>query len=321
MNEPLDDDGVLDLRVEQIRRESEGVVSVTLADPQGAALPAWTPGAHLDLVLPGVTRQYSLCGDPHDRYEYRFAVLREERSRGGSRFVHETLRVGDLVEVGGPRNRFPLVPAQRYLFLAGGIGITPVLPMMAAAEAGGAQWSLAYGGRRRSSMAFLGELAAYGDKADIVVEAEHGPLDLDALLGTPRDDTAVYCCGPEGLLLAVEQRCASWPEGSLHIERFRAKAPAADEAAHDREFEAVCERTGTAVRIPAGRSALDCLEEAGIAVPSACREGVCGSCETKVLAGEVDHRDSLLSASERESGHTMMLCVSRAASDRLVLDL
>lgn len=321
MNEPQDDDGVLDLRVEQIRRESEGVVSVTLADPQGAALPAWTPGAHLDLVLPGVTRQYSLCGDPHDRYAYRVAVLREERSRGGSRFVHDTLRVGDLVEVGGPRNRFPLVPAERYLFLAGGIGITPVLPMVAAAEAAGAQWSLAYGGRRRASMAFLGELAAYGDRADIMAEAERGPLDLDALLGTPRDDTAVYCCGPEGLLLAVEQRCASWPEGSLHVERFRAKAQPADETAHDREFEAVCERTGTTVRIPVGRSVLDCLEEAGVAVPSACREGVCGSCETKVLAGEVEHRDSLLSASERESGHTMMLCVSRAACDRLVLDL
>ncbi|MFE2441141.1 PDR/VanB family oxidoreductase [Streptomyces sp. NPDC021218] len=322
MSEPLDDpDGVLDLRVEQLRRESDGVVSVTLADPGGAALPAWTPGAHLDLVLPGVTRQYSLCGDPGDRYTYRFAVLREERSQGGSRYVHETLRVGDLVEVGGPRNRFALVPAERYVFLAGGIGITPLLPMVAAAEAGGARWSLAYGGRRRSSMAFLDELAAYGDKVDVVIEAERGPLDLDTLLGTPRPDTAVYCCGPEGLLAAVERRCASWPEGSLHLERFAAKPAEAGDFAPDGEFDVVCERAGTSVRIPAGRSILDCLDEAGIVVPSACREGVCGSCETKVLAGAVEHRDSLLTATERESGHTMMLCVSRAVSGELVLDL
>jgi ferredoxin-NADP reductase len=321
VNEPLDDpDGVLDLRVEQIGRESDGVVSVILADPGGAALPAWSPGAHLDLVLTGVTRQYSLCGDPGNRYEYRIAVLREEHSHGGSRYVHDSLRVGDLLEVGGPRNRFALEPAERYLFLAGGIGITPLLPMVAAAEASGAQWSLAYGGRQRSSMAFLSELAAYGDKADVVAEAERGPLDLDTLLGTPRPDTAVYCCGPEGLLAAVERRCASWPEGSLHVERFKAKAPAS-ESAPDREFELVCERAVTSVRVPVGRSILDCLDEVGIVVPSACRGGVCGSCETKVLAGEVDHRDSLLTPSERESGHTMMLCVSRAVSDQLVLDL
>ncbi|MGW3952293.1 PDR/VanB family oxidoreductase [Streptomyces sp. NPDC004752] len=321
MSEPLDDDGVLDLRVEQIRRESDGVVSVTLVDPEGAALPAWTPGSHLDLVLPGGTRQYSLCGDPGERYEYRFAVLRAEPSRGGSQYVHNTLRVGDLVEVGGPRNRFALAPAERYLFLAGGIGITPLLPMVAAAEARGARWSLAYGGRRRSSMAFLDELARYGDKVDIVAEAERGPLDLDALLGTPAPDTAVYCCGPEGLLAAVEQRCASWPEGSLHVERFKAKSPTAGEIAPDREFEVVCEQAGTSVRVPVGRSVLDCLDEVGVVVPSACREGVCGSCETKILAGEVEHRDSLLTASERESGRTMMLCVSRAVSDQLVLDL
>ncbi|MGW6752177.1 PDR/VanB family oxidoreductase [Streptomyces sp. NPDC055006] len=321
MNESLDDDGVLDLRVEQIRRESDGVVSVTLVDPDGAALPAWTPGAHLDVELPGLTRQYSLCGDPADRYTYRFAVLREEQSRGGSRYVHDTLRVGDPVEVGGPRNRFALEPAQRYLFIAGGIGITPLLPMAAAAEANGAQWSLAYGGRQRSSMAFLDELAAYGDKITVVAEAERGPLDLDGLLGTPVPDTAVYCCGPEGLLAAVEERCASWPEGSLHLERFKAKPTAVGEFGLDREFEVVCERAGTSLRVPAGRSVLDCVEDAGIAVNSACRDGVCGSCETKVLAGEVEHRDSLLTARERESGGTMMLCVSRAASDQLVLDL
>ncbi|WP_306317056.1 MULTISPECIES: PDR/VanB family oxidoreductase [unclassified Streptomyces] len=321
MNQPLDDlEGVLDLRVEQLRRESDGVVSLTLVDPDGGALPEWTPGAHIDLGLPGVVRQYSLCGDPADRFTYRVAVLREENSRGGSRYVHEALRVGELVEVGGPRNNFALAPAERYQFVAGGIGITPLLPMIAAAEASGTPWSLAYGGRLRSSMAFTAELAAHGDKVDLAVEAERGPLDLAALLGIPRTDTAVYCCGPEGLLAAVEERCADWPDGSLHIERFKAKAVAGDAAA-DREFEVVCDRSGTTVRVPADRTVLDCLDEAGIVVDSACREGICGSCETKVLSGDVDHRDSLLSADEQASGQTAMLCVSRARSERLVLDL
>ncbi|MFI7128071.1 PDR/VanB family oxidoreductase [Nonomuraea sp. NPDC050153] len=315
------DEGVLDLRVEQLRRAADGVLSVTLADPEGGLLPAWEPGAHIDLEFPGLVRQYSLCGDPADRFTYRVAVLREPNSRGGSALVHDELRPGDLVEVGGPRNHFALIPAERYLFIAGGIGITPILPMIAAVEAGGAEWRLVYGGRRRATMAFLDELAAYGDKVQVVVEADDGPLDLATLLGTPREGTAVYCCGPEGLLDAVERRCAGgWPEETLHLERFKAKVFDVDPSA-ERAFEVVCARSEITVPVPADRPIVDCLDEAGLAVPTACREGICGSCEVKILDGVAEHRDSLLSHAEQEAGRTLMVCVSRSRSDRLVLDL
>ncbi|MFC5754581.1 PDR/VanB family oxidoreductase [Actinomadura rugatobispora] len=332
MNEPVDDpgEGVLELRVEQLRRESEAVLSVTLADPEGGLLPAWGPGAHIDLELPGLVRQYSLCGDPADRRTYKIAVLREEDSAGGSAYVHDELRPGDLVEVGGPRNHFALVPAERYLFVAGGIGITPILPMVNAVEAAGADWRLAYGGRRRETMAFLDDLAELaephdpagrGGRVGVVVEAESGPLDLGALLGRPEEGTAVYCCGPGGLLDAVEERCAAaWPEGALHLERFQAKEYAVDPAS-ERAFEVVCARSEITVPVPAGRPIADCLDEAGIAVPTACREGVCGSCEVKILDGTAEHRDSLLSRAEQEAGQTLMVCVSRSRSARLVLDL
>ncbi|WP_433234381.1 PDR/VanB family oxidoreductase [Actinomadura nitritigenes] len=338
MSEPVDDpEGVLELRVEQLRREADGVLSVTLADPEGGLLPAWEPGAHIDLELPWddggtggaearLVRQYSLCGDPADRFTYTVAVLREHDSSGGSAFVHDELRPGDLVEVGGPRNHFALVPAERYLFVAGGIGITPILPMIRAAEAAGTAWTLAYGGRRRETMAFLGDLAAHGDRVRVVVEAESGPLDLDAVLSGPREGTAVYCCGPAGLLDAVEARCDparaddAWPEGALHIERFQAKAFDVDPA-RERPFQVVCARSEVTVQVPAGRSITDCLDGAGIAVPTACREGICGSCETKILDGVAEHRDSLLTRAEQEAGQTLMVCVSRARSERLVLDL
>jgi len=323
VNEPLDDpeEGVLELRVEQLRREAEGVLSVTLADPEGGLLPEWEPGAHIDLEFSGLVRQYSLCGDPADRFTSKVAVLREPDPAGGSAYADDEAPPGDPAAVGGPRNHFALVPAERYLFIAGGIGITPMLPMIGATEAAGAGWRLAYGGRRRETMAFLGELARYGDRVDVVVEAERGPLDLDALLGAPREGTAVYCCGPAGLLDAVEERCeAAWPEGALHLERFQAKVFDIDPSA-ERAFEVVCARSELTVPVPADRPINDCLEEAGIAVPTACREGICGSCEVKILDGVAEHRDSLLSRAEQEAGQTLMVCVSRSRSDRLVLDL
>jgi ferredoxin-NADP reductase len=202
---------------------ADGVVSLVLEHPAGEELPAWTPGAHVDLLLaPDVTRQYSLCGSPADRTHWRMGVLLDQGGRGGSRHVHERLEVGSRLPVRGPRNHFPLVAAERYLFIAGGIGITPLLPMMAQAEQAGADWTLFYGGRRRGSMAFLDELATYGDRVVLRPEDEYGLLDLPTIL-TPQPGTAVYSCGPEALLQAVEQQCAAWPPGSLHVERFAAK--------------------------------------------------------------------------------------------------
>ncbi|GAA4707315.1 PDR/VanB family oxidoreductase [Pseudonocardia yuanmonensis] len=311
----------LDLVLEKKETLADGVVQLTLRDPAGGDLPAWEPGAHVDLVLTGeLTRQYSLCGDPAERSVLQVAVLREPAGRGGSAHVHDVLAEGDTVRVRGPRNHFALVEAPRYLFLAGGIGITPILPMIAAAEAAGAEWRLVYGGRTRASMAFRDRLEQrYPDRVEVRPQDETGLLDLAALLGEPAAGTAVYCCGPEPLLAAVEERCAVWPAGSLHLERFAPKAGADD---GPREaFEVELAQTGTILTVPAERSILDVVEEAGVGILSSCREGTCGTCETGVLEGVPDHRDSVLTADEQAQNDAMMICVSRSCSARLVLDL
>jgi ferredoxin-NADP reductase len=311
----------LDLVLEKKETLADGVVQLTLRDPAGADLPAWEPGAHVDLVLTDeLTRQYSLCGDPAERSVLQVAVLREPAGRGGSAHVHEVLAEGDTVRVRGPRNHFALVTAPRYLFLAGGIGITPILPMVAAAEAAGADWRLVYGGRTRASMAFRDRLEErHPDRVEIRPQDETGLLDLAALLDEPAEGTAVYCCGPEPLLAAVEERCAAWPAGTLHLERFAPKAGADD---GPREaFEVELAQTGTTLTVPADRSILEVVEESGVAVLSSCQEGTCGTCETGVLEGVPDHRDSVLTAEEQSANDAMMICVSRSCSARLVLDL
>ncbi|HEX6351524.1 PDR/VanB family oxidoreductase [Actinophytocola sp.] len=315
------EEGTTLLEVSQRRMAADGVVTLTLADPSGQDLPAWSPGAHIDLDLPdlGLTRQYSLCGSPADRSEWRIGVLRQPDGRGGSEYVHDALRVGTRVEVRGPRNNFPLLPAQRYLFIAGGVGITPILPMIEAATADGRQWELLYGGRSRQSMAFVADLAAYGDRVRVHPQDEAGLLPLASYLANPRPNCLVYCCGPEPLIEAVEQWCAGWPDGILHTERFAARREPAVRA--DKTFDVVCHRSGRTLEVKPGRSILETVEAAGISRLSACREGVCGTCETRVLDGVPDHRDTVLSADERKSGESMMICVSRSSSARLVLDL
>jgi ferredoxin-NADP reductase len=319
-DEPDDTEaGVLDLSVVQLRVEAERVISIELADPFGGMLPSWTPGAHIDLLLGDVVRQYSLCGDPADRFIYRVAVLREELSRGGSAYVHDALRPGQFLEVGGPRNHFELGAHDEYLFLAGGIGITPILPMITEVSHRGAPWRLSYGGRTRSSMAFCRDLQMYGDQVEVLPEDEHGLLDLATILARPRPGVGIYVCGPEGLLQAVETGCATWPKDALHVERFQA-SPRPDFEI-DTEFVAECRRSDCEVTVSAGESLLDALERAGIRLPNACRDGVCGSCEIAVLAGPVEHRDSVLSDREREKNDRMMACVSRAARLRITVDV
>lgn len=311
----------MELLVRQMTWEADGVLSLGLVHPDGKPLPDWTPGAHIDLTLrSSLVRQYSLCGDPTDSSTYRVAVLREQAALGGSEFVHEGLRPGHRLQVVGPRNNFRFVEARRYVFLAGGIGITPILAMVKAAASEGADWTLLYGGRRRASMAFLDELAEYGDRVHVLPEDEVGRLDLPTLLPDPEDGTVVYCCGPEGLLGAVEEHAAGWPEGVLQVERFKAKEREVPEGG-EHAFDVVCDRSGRTVHVPGDCSVLDALEAAGIGVPSSCRDGICGTCETRVLGGTPDHRDSLLSATEQAAGRSMMVCVSRAVSDELVLDL
>jgi ferredoxin-NADP reductase len=310
-----------DLVVREARGVADDVVVLTLADPRGGELPPWTPGAHIDLILgDDLTRQYSLCSSPSTPDVWRVGVLRAPDSRGGSEWVHTALSAGVTVRVRGPRNHFPLVSSPRYLFIAGGIGITPILPMIAEAEAAGADWRLLYGGRERASMAFLDELAGYGDRVTIVPQDEMGMLDLESALGTPQPDTLVYCCGPEALLSAVEQFCDSWPPGTLHLERFSAK-PQEPATEADSSFELVLERSGLTLQVPPDKSVLTVIREAGVSVLASCLEGVCGTCETEVIDGDVDHRDSVLNEEEQASNEYMMVCVSRCRSPRLTLNL
>jgi ferredoxin-NADP reductase len=306
--------------VAEIALEATGVVSVRLEPAVGDKLPAWEPGAHIDLVLgPGLERQYSLCGDPADLRSWRIGVLREPESRGGSAHVHEKLVVGDEVLCRGPRNNFTLDDADDYLFVAGGIGITPILPMIGACEAAGKPWRLVYGGRAADSMAFRAELAAHGDRVAIRPQDTHGLLDLDGLLGTPSPGTHVYCCGPGALLDAVEERCASWPAGTLHLERFRPKEGALD--GENSAFEIVLDHSDISITVAPDQTVAEAIEAAGVDVPTSCREGTCGTCETVVLEGEPDHRDSFLTPQEKASNEVMMVCCSRSCSARLVLDL
>ncbi len=308
-----------DLVVTSADLVADGVLALTLTRPDGGELPSWTPGAHVDLVLAeDLIRQYSLCGSTSDVGSWRVAVLHTPDGRGGSSAVHR-LAVGATVRVRGPRNHFPVAASPRYLFVGGGIGITPLLPMIQAAEAAGAAWELHYGGRSRTSMAFLDELAPYGERIHLVPEDEEGRLDLDGILGEPQPDTLVYACGPEPLLAAVEERCAGWPAGSLHLERFAARA--APDTSGDTAFELVLQRSGRTLTVPADRTIFEVVREAGVSVLGSCLEGICGTCETEIVEGEVDHRDSVLSEEEREENECLMICVSRCTSARLTLDL
>jgi len=300
---------------------ADGVVAVRLADPDGDPVPAWDPGSHIDLVVDASTvRQYSLCGDVEDGTSLTVAVLREENGRGGSKWVHDHLQVGDLVGIGGPRNNFRFEPVPSCLFVAGGIGITPLLPMLRAADAAGSDWRLLYGGRTRNSMAFAADLAArHPDRVEIRPQDEFGLLDLAGALDTLLAGAAVYCCGPEPLLQALEGECRTRPGITLHVERFAAKERPAD--AVDGVFEVELVQSGTSVTVQADESLLDAVLRSGVDVPFSCREGTCGTCEVAVVDGEPDHRDSVLTGDEQAANDCMMICVSRSRTPKLVLDL
>ncbi|MBZ5735327.1 PDR/VanB family oxidoreductase [Nocardioides sp. TRM66260-LWL] len=308
------------LTVRVVAREevAADVVRLRLRRADGTSLPAWAPGAHLDLRLAGdLVRQYSLCGERGGDWE--IAVLRVPGGRGGSVAVHRDLAVGDEVEVDGPRNHFPLEEAESYLLVAGGIGITPLVPMVAELHARGAEWRLAYGGRSRASMAFADELVArFGDRVLIAPQDEVGLLDLPVVLGEQVPGRLVYCCGPAALLDAVEERMRDREDEGLRVERFTARAQSAPTSG---AFLVRAERSGVEVEVAAGESIIDALERSGVSVEHSCREGTCGTCETTVLAGVPEHRDSVLSAEEQGRGDCVMVCVARCLEGPLVLDL
>ncbi|MEU8710755.1 PDR/VanB family oxidoreductase [Streptomyces sp. NPDC048663] len=294
----------LRLRVAARETVADGVVQLRL---EGERLPGWEPGAHLDVVLPsGLVRQYSLCGDPADASSYTIAARLVADGRGGSREVHERVTEGMELEVRGPRNRFPLAGADSYVFVAGGIGITPILSMVRALPPD-ARWRLLYCGRSRASMPFVAELAG-DERVTVVAEDEDGRPDLDAL--TVPDGALVYCCGPQGLMAAVQERFPA-----VRLERFGPSAGGAD----DQAFELELRRSGRTLTVPADSTVLAAVRAELPDTAYSCAQGFCGTCQQRVLAGEVDHRDELLTDAERAD--SMLICVSRAHGGRLVLDL
>lgn len=308
-----------DLVVRRITTEADGVVAIELADPAGGALVPWTPGAHLDLVLPnGLIRQYSLCGDVDDTTRYRIGVLREPRSRGGSEWLHTDAAVGDRLTVRGPRNNFVLVDAAHHVLVAGGIGVTPMLPMLAAIRRRGGSWQMVYGGRTRNAMAFRGELPP---EVEIVPQDEAGHPDLRRLLDDPKPGTLVYCCGPAGLIEAVQQQCAGRADPDAVRYELFAAPEAGDDSADQQPFEVELAHTGTSFVVRPGESILTRAVEAGADIVFDCQDGICGSCETPILDGRADHRDHVLTTAEQDEQSCLMICVSRSATPRLVLDL
>ncbi len=310
------DDFEIAVTVAGVESVAVDVRSLTLTSPTGAPLPPWRPGSHLDIVLPsGAQRQYSLCGDPDDRRHYRIAVRRIADGEGGSIEVHDRLAVGDTLRIRGPRNAFDFIAAPSYLFVAAGIGITPILPMVRAAARARARWQLVYLGRSRATMPFLDELAVLGGRVDIRPDDEFGTPDVGALIGRATPGAAIYVCGPPPVLDAAHRHAFTVnPTGSLHTERFSAP-PVID----GREFEVTLARSGSTVRVGADETALAAITRVRPDALYSCRQGFCGTCKVAVLAGEVDHRDRKLLDAER--GDHMLTCVSRAAGESLVLDL
>ncbi len=322
---PLARDRVRRVRVRALEPLARDVLGLVLESLDGAPLPPWTPGAHIEVECgdPERARAYSLCSDPADRQIWRIAVLREPEGRGGSVWIHETVRPGTVLKVRGPRNRFPFDEKARgpVLFLAGGIGITPLLPMAARARRLGLDYRLVYCGRSRARMAFLEELRAlHGPRLELAVSEEGSRLDLGALLAALPPTARIWACGPVRMLDDLERLLGDRAEGMLVTERFAATA-ARPEAGGERAFEVVCSHSGLTLAVPPDKSLLEVLRAANLDVPSDCEEGLCGTCEVPVLEGEVDHRDAVLSRAERARSDRMMACCSRARGARLVLAL
>jgi ferredoxin-NADP reductase len=311
----------LPVRVTRMSWEADGVLGVRFAAKDGCALPPWAPGAHLDLRLPsGLARQYSLCGDPNDRHHYDIAVRLEVAGRGGSAEIHNTPLIGRELMVSEVRNHFSLDVADEYLLVAGGIGVTPLVPMARVLAARGAAWSAVYCGRGVTTMPFRRELAAIGGERVRFVDTAREPRpDLKELVGRLGPGAVVYCCGPNSLLDSVTEVCDA-AGIRCETEHFGA-ATAQPHAAASDEVELELRRSGLSMMVLPDTSLLRAIREAGVEIESDCEEGYCGTCETAVLDGVPDHRDVVLSKAERAAGRTLMPCVSRACGRKLVLDL
>ena len=316
---------MLALQVARIEAATPRIKAVELISRVGEALPAFTAGAHIDVELGnGETRSYSLLNDPAETHRYLVAVLREIDSRGGSTYVHDRLRVGDILASSEPANNFPLNEAgERHILIAGGIGITPLLAMSRRLAARGLDFTLHYCARSRAEAAFIDEIeTALGPR--LVSHFDGGDiargLDVAALLKERPAAAHVYVCGPPGLIRAVREAAPHWPKGSVHYELFRGSEADIAPRSSDQAFEIVLKRAGKTLTVPADKSILETLAGAGIKIKTLCKEGVCGTCRVGLLEGRADHRDEVLTDDERE--RNIQVCVSRALpGETLVLDL
>lgn len=319
--------GITQVRIvnREVVAHDENVIALTLAAAEGGVLPSWHAGAHIDVLLPsGRMREYSLCGDTADREHYRIAIRRIPDGGGGSIEVHDALHVGDVVSIKGPRNAFPLAvpghgsPARRLRFIAAGIGITPILPMLAVAERFGLDWSMIYTGRSADSIPFLDEVARFGDRITIRTDDRHGLPTMPELVGpVPASDAdlAVYCCGPVPMLENLRRHLADRADIELHYERF--SPPPVENGS---PFTVTLASTGEEIPVAADESALAAIRRVMPSVPYSCQQGFCGTCKVRTLSGDIDHRDNILTEPEREAG-TILTCVSRSAGGNLTLDL
>ena len=313
------------LVVESVTPAAIDVVKLRLVSQDGRPLPRWAPGAHIDVECghTGISRQYSLCGDPADSAAFEVAVLREPESRGGSAWIHANLRAGDRIKVRGPRNHFRLDEGcRKAIFIAGGIGVTPVSAMARRAQALGIDYTFHYCGRSRAAMAMLDELVAlHGDRLQLHVGDENGRANFAQILGQPDHVTQIYACGPARMVDALEGYCATWPEDALRVEHFSSTLGTLDPS-KEQAFTVELKDSGLTLEVPADQTLLTALRCANIDVQSDCEEGLCGSCEVQVLAGDIDHRDVVLTRAEREGNRRMMSCCSRAVGGgRIVLGL
>jgi ferredoxin-NADP reductase len=312
------------VRVASLRPVAERVLEIELEPDDQRALPRWSPGAHVELECgdTGLSRPYSLCGDPDDARSLRVAVLREPEGRGGSNWIHTRLRVGERLRLRGPRNHFGLDEnAPSLVFVAGGIGITPIAAMALRARRLGMDYVLHYSGHARAGMAYVDELRAlHGERLRLHAADQGARADYARELRELPAGCGVYACGPQRLLDALQELSAAWPPGTLRVERFQGGASALDPT-KEHAFDVELSDSGQRIRVGADQTLLQALRAANIDLPSDCCEGLCGSCEVRVLEGEVEHRDVVLTPTERARNDKMMACCSRAAGTRLVLEL
>ena len=311
---------LIDVRLNAIRHAARDTNLYELVRPDGKALPAYEPGAHIDLHLPnGIIRQYSLITPEREPKSYTLGIKRDPASRGGSRYVHDELRVGRALKIGAPRNHFALKEDAKHVILfAGGIGITPIWCMVQRLEALGRSWKLHYACRSRADMAFLAALEKMAAAQFHFDDESAGKfLDVAALIGEAPTDAHLYCCGPTPMLKAFETATAEWPREQVHIEYFTPKAPPGKKGG----FVVELARSGKEFVIPEGKKILEVLLDAGVDVDYSCELGICGACEQRVISGEPEHHDSILTEEEQAANTKVMICCAGCKSERLVLDL